>query len=255
MTLSSDPKLLRPRAILFDLDDTLINTYRHMDPHVLWGEVIEDHAPVLHGINPHELLAAVRRSADVIWAQLANKKGPWMTMGEVRQRIVRTAFNGLGIGEHEHADGLAAEFTRRREESFSLSEGALETLSHLRDGGVRLALVTNGASKSQRWKIDRFELENYFDHIQIQEEAGVGKPEPEAYHKALAALESDPDGTWMVGDNYEWEVVAPKKLGIFAIWFNPDRAQAPAAADHAPDLEIGGLSQIVDLFELSDKSQ
>ena len=27
--------------------------------------------------------------------------------------------------------------------------------------------------------------------------------------------------TWMVGDNIDWEVIAPQKLGIFSIWRDP----------------------------------
>jgi FMN phosphatase YigB (HAD superfamily) len=27
-----------------------------------------------------------------------------------------------------------------------------------------------------------------------------------------------PHETWMVGDNLEWEIVAPQRLGIYAIW-------------------------------------
>ena len=43
---------------------------------------------------------------------------------------------------------------------------------------MALAMITNGASATQRAKIERFHLAPYFDHILIEGELGFGKPEP-----------------------------------------------------------------------------
>jgi hypothetical protein len=48
-------------------------------------------------------------------------------------------------------------------------------------------------------------------------EHGFGKPEERAYNHAMEVLGVGPDETWMVGDNLEWEIVAPQRLGICAI--------------------------------------
>jgi FMN phosphatase YigB (HAD superfamily) len=39
-----------------------------------------------------------------------------------------------------------------------------------------------------------------------------------AYTHAMEVLGVGPHETWMVGDNLEWEIVAPQRLGIYAIW-------------------------------------
>ncbi|WP_293454912.1 HAD hydrolase-like protein [Phenylobacterium sp.] len=49
------------------------------------------------------------------------------------------------------------------------------------------------------------------------DEHGFGKPEERAYRHALQALDADPSEVWMVGDNLEWEVAAPQRLGIYSI--------------------------------------
>jgi hypothetical protein len=49
-------------------------------------------------------------------------------------------------------------------------------------------------------------------------EHGFGKPEERAYNHAMEVLGVGPDETWMVGDNLEWEIVAPQRLGIYAVW-------------------------------------
>lgn len=41
--------------------------------------------------------------------------------------------------------------------------------------------------------------------------------------------------TWIVGDNLEWEVVAPQRLGIYAIWCDPDGKGLPAQSAVKPD--------------------
>ncbi len=38
----------------------------------------------------------------------------------------------------------------------------------------------------------------------------------------------------MVGDNYEWEVVAPQALGMCGIWYDPFDAGVPANATAKP---------------------
>jgi FMN phosphatase YigB (HAD superfamily) len=63
----------------------------------------------------------------------------------------------------------------------------------------------------------RFADEHRFDHIQIEGEHGFGKPEERAYTHAMETLGVGPHETWMVGDNLEWEIMAPQRLGIYAI--------------------------------------
>jgi phosphoglycolate phosphatase-like HAD superfamily hydrolase len=48
-------------------------------------------------------------------------------------------------------------------------------------------------------------------------EHGFGKPEERAYNQAIETLGVGPRETWMVGDNLEWEIMAPQRLGTYAI--------------------------------------
>jgi hypothetical protein len=54
-------------------------------------------------------------------------------------------------------------------------------------------------------------------------EHGFGKPEERAYNHAMEVLIVGPNETWMVGDNLEWEIVAPARphhpppVGITAV--------------------------------------
>jgi putative hydrolase of the HAD superfamily len=109
-------------------------------------------------------------------------------------------------------DALADAYNALHDEELSMFPDAHETLDRLKELDVKLALITNGAAETQRAKVVRFALEHRFDHIQIEGEHGFGKPEERAYNHAMEVLGVGPHETWMVGDNLEWEIVAPQRL-------------------------------------------
>jgi putative hydrolase of the HAD superfamily len=144
----------------------------------------------------------------------------------------------------QHA--LADRFTDYRDEQMHIFPDAHATIDALRMHGVRLALITNGDGEGQRAKIARFDLGRRFDHIQIEGEHGFGKPEPRAYRHALATLGVVAAQTWMVGDNLEWEVAAPQRLGIHAIWYDAHGVGLPEGRSIRPDRVVRKLSELLE---------
>jgi putative hydrolase of the HAD superfamily len=49
----------------------------------------------------------------------------------------------------------------------------------------------------------------------------------------------------MVGDNLEWEVAAPQRLGIYAIWHDTGGDGLPAGATARPDRIIRSLPELL----------
>lgn len=241
---------MRPKAILFDLDDTLISPGSHRTEFwreslaLAWGAAAGPDVWPPEDLD--DLVAAIDDSARWFWSEPARHRTGRLDLAAARFRIL-----DVGLGP----DGRFPEAARRdiadrcgvlMRESTALYPDAVKTLEGLAAEGVRLALVTNGAAEVQREKIERFDLERHFDHVQIEGEAGVGKPEPEAYRRALAALGARPEETWMVGDNLEWEVAAPRRLGIHAVWRDPRGiGRLPARATVAPDRIVARLSELL----------
>ncbi len=80
-------------------------------------------------------------------------------------------------------------------------------------------MVTNGDARHQRRKIERHVfVEWFFDVIVVEGEMGVGKPEEVVYRYALSKLGVRPEDAWMVGDNLEWDVLTPQRLGLRGVW-------------------------------------
>lgn len=236
-----------PRAILFDLDDTLISLGRR--PQLL-VEVAEEFAAALTPPGPADVAEALERAFHAYWADPERHRAGRMDLTSARLGIVTETFAHL----RPHAPGLTPEAARAfaqrfdayRDEQIHFFPGALQAIDELKRCGVLLALVTNGAAAVQRQKIERFDLAHRFAHIQIEGEAGFGKPEAQAYIHAMSALGVEAHETWMVGDNLEWEVAAPQRLGIHAIWHDHLGVGLPKDSPVKPDriiLSIGELTE------------
>jgi putative hydrolase of the HAD superfamily len=237
-----------PRAILFDLDDTLLVAFGPSESQ--WRRIIAVHAEELAPLAPAAVLAAVQESSQALWEDPARHKYWRHRIGDARRQIVGNAFaelaaRGTRVPARAVCDAIADRYNDLHEAELRMFPGAHETVDALRAAGVRLALVTNGAAAPQRAKVVRFALEHRFDHIQIEGEAGFGKPEERAYRHALEALGVAPHEAWMVGDNLEWEVAAPQRLGIRAIWYDGYGRGLPPDPPARPDRIIRALPELL----------
>jgi putative hydrolase of the HAD superfamily len=236
--------VIRPRAILFDLDDTILAYGAR--PLVLI-EVAQEFAAEIAPLGAEALGERLEEDFFTFWADPTN--GHWrMQMSQARQMIVRDCFARLGAPQLTVAlaDRMAERFDLYREEQQKPFPRAEEVVETLKARGFKLALVTNGSREMQRRKIERFDLAKHFDHIQIEGEAGFGKPDLRAYRHAMQALGVEAHETWMIGDNLEWEVEAPQKLGIFAVWHDHAGRGLPAGTDVKPDLIVRNLAELLD---------
>ena len=241
----SKPERTKPRAILFDLDDTILPGFAR--PDVAWREVV---AALVDTARVDAVVEAIRAHSREFWADPERHRQWRMTMPAARRRIVTDACAALAATGHAAPDVATAEeiadrFTGYLDDAISILPDASHVLDELRRRGLRLALITNCATAPQRAKIERFDLAHRFDHVQIEEEAGVGKPEPAAYLRAMAKLGVAASETWMVGDNLEWEVVAPQRLGIFAVWADLHGRGLPPGGDVRPDMIVRTLSDLL----------
>jgi putative hydrolase of the HAD superfamily len=240
----------RPAAIIFDLDDTLIGrTGRVQDA---WLEAL-GHVPEL--IERHELTVivdALNAARGRAWADAQRRAGPALDYAGARAALVIDALTQLGFGgDSEMAARLTESISHNTGRSSFLNKGALEVLDAVRDSGVPMALLTNGESRTQRSKIERFALEPYFRHILIEEEIGAGKPFKEAYFKALEHLNCAAADIWMIGDHLENDIAAAKRHDIRTIWYNPKGDAAPTDAHAKPDAVIAALPELMLFFGLT----
>lgn len=231
---------MKPAAMLLDLDDTIL-CYGAV-ANACWEAACAAHAPRLATVDPAQLIAALRESRHWFWSDPERHRQGRLDPARARRQVALAAFSRLGLDAPAVAVDLADEFSRMREEQTEPFPGALEALQAFRGRGIRLALVTNGSAALQRRKIDRFGLAPLFDDIVIEGEIGVGKPEPEPFLRALAALGATPRETWMVGDDLDFDIRPAVRLGLYGVWITP--VPMPAAEAGGPGCVAGSLGEL-----------
>jgi putative hydrolase of the HAD superfamily len=235
-----------PHSILFDLDDTLIRAYAQ--PEEAWTRLLKVFAVELDAHTDEEIeriRKAVMEASRAFWVDQKEAAKWRLNIPGARRNATRAGLRLIDKHDEDLADRIADAFTELRRREYRLYPDALATVDALRAKGVKLALVTNGASEMQRPKITRFDLAHRFDHIQIEGEFGMGKPELDVYRNALEKLGCQACDAWMVGDNYEWEVVAPQSLGMQGVWYNPFDVEPPEHATR-PMRIIKRLSELLE---------
>lgn len=233
-----------PKAILFDLDDTIISAGHR--PAVLL-QMAGEYAEHLGPLAPVELADRLEAAFAEFWSDPVRHKAARFDLANARLGVIGQVFADSGVAElsPDLARRFAERFNFAREELTEIYPDARETIVELKARGVLLALVTNGVAETQRAKIARFDLAPLFDHVQIEGEHGFGKPEEQAYLHAMQALGVDPADTWMVGDHLEWEVAAPQRLGIYAIWHDPLGLGLPVGSTIRPDRTIRSIADLL----------
>jgi putative hydrolase of the HAD superfamily len=161
-------------------------------------------------------------------------------------RITAHALGRLDRSDEALAAGIAADFADRRWERMTLFPGVTAALETLRARGIPLAMVTNGDAGHQRRKIDRHDLERFFDVIVVEGEMGVGKPEEVVYRYALSKLGVKAEDAWMVGDNLEWDVLAPQRLGLRGVWVDAPGQGLPKSCSVAPHRIIRAFPELLE---------
>jgi putative hydrolase of the HAD superfamily len=230
-----------PKNIVLDLDDTILDFSAPAEE--VWTRLYPVYAAKA-GVPLKEFRRAVDESRRWYWADPDRFREGRLDLKRARRVFVRAGFEKLGLHDETLADEMADRFSRERETAIRLFDGAVDALERMRAAGARLVLLTNGESSMQRAKLARFDLAKYFRAILIEGEMGVGKPDPQAHRKALAALGAPPDQTWMAGDDLEFDVRPARALGMHTAWIrDPGKAE-----DGSADVIVPSLKALTDVW-------
>ncbi len=226
-----------PPVILFDLDDTILDDTGGAS--AAWERAcIESGAP-------DGLYDAIRAAGAWFWSDAERHRTGRADLREARRAIAATALSNLGLPDDGLATRISARLNALRDEAITPLPGAIKALDVLRARGVALGLVTNGSALHQRWKIERFALAAHFDYVGIEGEVGFGKPDPEAFLRALRALAVGPDEAWMVGDNLVFDVGGAQAVGMHGIWVDVRARGLPEAPVAVPDRIVTSIAELV----------
>jgi putative hydrolase of the HAD superfamily len=237
-----------PKAILLDMDDTLLAF--DAATHIAKEKVCTDYVA---GHNCPFDVAGLRRAIDKVkswyWADPDRHRRGRLHLQQSRREVFELAFDALSWPHPEDAREMADSYSALQMQEVTLFPESIPTLQALSSRQLKLGLVTNGESRGQRSKIDRFDLARHFDHLLIEEEVGVGKPDVRVFELALSQLGVHASEAWMIGDNLVWDVDAPQKIGIFSIWNDFRGNGLPENSPVRPDRIVRNVSSLLALLD------
>lgn len=236
-----------PPGILFDLDDTIIS-FGVVAPSV-WKRVSRVYAEKIGSVTADQLYEAIVKYSLWYWSDPARHRIGRLDMTAARHKVVSGAFTFLNIDNGELALKMADEYIEEHAKKLEFFPGAEKTLHSLKQQGIPLVLVTNGDKRMQRMKVERFKLERFFDHIFIEGELGYGKPQERVYHDAAAAIGLKAYQSWIVGDNLEWEVAVPQRLGMYTVWNDARGTGLPSDCKIQPHRTVKFISELLPFKE------
>lgn len=233
-----------PTAILFDMDDTILEYDSVADQS--WRQVCESVSSKLPGLGAEELFKALKAKSQWFWSDSDRHLRGRQDLLVARQEIVSLALDGLDVIDSDLTLEISVAYEKIRTALITPLPGAIETLQQLHDDGFKLGMITNGAKAPQREKIDRFGLEPLFDSIVIEGEFGVGKPDRRVFRHSLDKLGAGPQDAWMIGDNLYFDVGGAQELGICGIWVDWRGTGLPADSAVKPDRIVRYISELID---------
>ena len=206
---------MAPEAVLFDLDDTLID-FQYSRRQGL--RAVQNLVPALFSVSLKELeLAHEEQLQRHYGLTLAGSRSD----EDARLERWRSIFNRYEVPTDATIIAEAsAIYSTTQISSARIVPGIPELLPILRDR-VKVGIISNGKSSIQRQKLERFRVElGDFDTIVISEEVGVSKPDFAIFQLALNELEVNPAQAIMVGDSWENDIAPSIRCGLTALWLN-----------------------------------
>ena len=222
-----------PKAILFDLDDTLwpigpaiVQAEQHL---YAW---LETHAPALARVHTIDSLRQARM------ALLASEPAFHLDLLGLRRAALSAAFEAVGedIGKIEAAITLF-QTARNAVTPYPDVLPGLQTLSR----HALLGSISNGNADLQVIGLAR-----HFSVSLAAHQLGVAKPDPAIFHAACAALAVAPHEAVYVGDDLRLDVEGAQNAGLRAVWLDrKGTGLAPTAGAVTPDAVCTDLDELI----------
>lgn len=132
-------------------------------------------------------------------------------------------------------------------------DGLIEFLKTAKDRALPVAVVTDMVAEQQLQKLQRLGLSELVTCMVSSEEAGIEKPSPLIFRKALSKLRVKPSRSiWMLGDSLRRDIQPCLNLGLSAALVTAARLPAHAADGSQSVIHIPVLSAYRDAWQLLD---
>lgn len=193
-----------PKAILFDWDNTLVNTW-----------------PTIH------------RSLNHVLREMGHDEWSLNHVKSHVKKSMRDAFPELFGERWEEAAAIYQSYYRSIHlDDLKPLQGAVELLEWLKTQPIHVALVSNKRGPTLRIEAEHLGFSGYFDALIGAGDADFDKPSPAPALLALggSGLAAD-ESVWFVGDT-SIDLECANNAGLFAVLYGDAQAQESALDGH-----------------------
>lgn len=200
------------RAVLFDLDGTLI------DSGALYAE-------------------CYRRAFTAELAELPTVE-EMMGRRPASERLFLLEWLGEDVGDRVHQRVCEAYEALASTLLGGFYEGVPEMLDELRARGLPMGIVTGKSRRAFQATCRHLELERFFDIVVVEDDVPAAKPDPRGLVRALEALRAEPHEAVYVGDTpMDAEAAARAGMvGASALWCRSPEDRARIVPRLAPEI-------------------
>ena len=229
----------RPKAVLFDLDDTLCDYTAAREARLRRAFTLSPEG----GCQSREAIDLDRMIAESI------------QMHPHGADHFEELFARFGLTDAGEARAAADWYRKNRFHSLRLFTGVETVFSKVRDAVSHdepmaarpIGIVTNGPTEVQHAKLELLGINDLVDFVLVSEEFGVAKPDPEIFRGALRLAGVRPEEAIFVGDSVEFDMAGAQTAGIPTVWVN--RQQRPwTDPGPPPTRQIRSLADLPQLF-------
>lgn len=190
------------RAILFDLDNTLLD--RDATFRAFAQRFVAHYFPMFDEQRSRELIEGL-----VVLDEDGYRS---------KRELFRQLLEELPFAPEVTAERLYGFYETNYVGSAAAMKGAEALLHACRAAGLRIGLVTNGRTEIQLGKLRRLGWESRFEVLAISEAAGSWKPERAIFDRALRELNAAPEEALFVGDHPANDIGGAHGAGMKAVW-------------------------------------
>ena len=241
------------RAVLFDLDDTLIDW---ANVRLSWTQIDRLYLPnvinwlrregIADAIDLETLLDAFASRHHAAWVSASSSlQAPYMPT------ILLTALRECGVDCNGIAEAdVAAAYGWRGVPGCRAFPDAPPALDMLTKAGLKLGVVTNASQPMDMRdaELAAHGLLDYFPTCRVAAaDVGVLKPHPRIFEQALDMLGAAPQEAVFVGDNWHADIEGAQALGMRTVWRARDR-DAEYTKRHAQLQSFADLPPILDAW-------
>lgn len=234
---------MRPEAVFFDLDDTLVDETGSIREAV--RQTVRELQPP--GLDPDRVATAYLEASAALWRRVTPARRG-VTIRDMRRWTWEEALRALGFGGP--LEPLLERYEALRDGVVRPFEDAREVVEFLARNGLRLGIITNGESHLQRRKLERAGLDRFFEAVLTSQDAGVAKPDPRIFLEAARRVGVRPHACWMVGDLLDADVAGALRAGMTAVWV---RRHGVLSGEVRPHHTISALRELVPLLFPEDR--